>query len=226
MAGTLPAVTPASAESTLLRSMIDAYAEHPEPQSVAVVGNMPMAPDAVRAKAIDDCDLVFRVNGFVLDEPGGPPAVGSRCHVVVLNWLIRATKWVFQNYQDRLYLMVEPGLLHFDGERVPGWWPPDLGFLPVSNRDVTLPLSDALGLPTRAEPKWATTGTMAAWIARTSYPDADLLLTGFSFIDDPTQTSWMHAAGDACVVGQEHQIAIEGRMLDSWTKTSRTRLLR
>lgn len=207
--------------------MIDVYAEHPEPRSVAVVGNMPMGPDEERAKAIDACDVVFRVNGFVLDEPDGPPSVGSRCHVVVLNWLIRATKWVFQDYHRRLYLMVEPGRLHFgDGERLPGWWPRDLGFLPVSNRDVTLPLSDALGLPTRSEPTWATTGTMAAWIARTSYPDADLILTGFSFIDDPHQTTWMHAAGDSCVVGAEHQIAIEGRMLDSWTKTSRTRLLR
>ena len=224
--GNLPAVTPATAQPTLLRPLFDAYAERPEPRSVAVVGNMPMTPDAARAKAIDDCDLVFRVNGFVLDEPTGPAVVGRHCHVVVLNWLIRATKWVFQDYQHRLYLMVEPGRLHFDGERVPGWWPADLGYIPVSNRDVTLPLSDALGLPTRAEPTWATTGTMAAWIARTAFPDAELILTGFSFIDDPNQKSWMHAAGDSCVVGAEHKIDIEGRLLESWTRTSRTRLLR
>jgi hypothetical protein len=224
--GTFPAVTPPSAEQPLLRPLLDAYAECPEPRSVAVVGNMPMAPDTARAKAIDDCDLVFRVNGFVLDEPDGPPTVGTRCHVVVLNWLIRATKWVFQNYPHRLYLMVEPGRLHFDGERVPEWWPKDLGYVPVSNSEITLPLSDALGLPTRQEPTWATTGTMAAWIARTAYPDAELLLTGYSFIDDPHQKSWMHAAGDSCVVGVEHKIDVEGRMLESWTRTSRTRLLR
>jgi hypothetical protein len=146
--------------------------------------------------------------------------------VVVFNRALRATRWVFRDYRDRLYLMVEPGRLHWEPEGIPGWWPADLGFVPVSNREVTLPLSDALGLPTREEPVWATTGTMAAWIARTSYPDAELILTGFSFIDDPMQTSWQHAAGDSCIVGPEHKIAAEGRLLDSWTQTSRTRLLR
>jgi hypothetical protein len=67
---------------------------------------------------------------------------------------------------------------------------------------------------------------MAAWIARTSYPDAELVLTGFSFVDDPNQTSWMHAAGDSCIVGPEHQIAAEARLLESWLQSSRTTLLR
>lgn len=211
---------------SVMRSLIDVYAEHPQPRTVAVVGNMPMAPDEERAKAIDACDLVFRVNGFVTDEPGGAPTVGSRCHVVVFNRALRATKYVFENYRRRLYLMVEPGRLHWEPDMLPGWWPEDLGLVPVNNAEVTLPLSDALGLPTRQEGTWATTGTMAAWIARTCYPEADLLLTGYSFIDDPNQTSWMHAAGDSCIVGPEHQIAAEGRLLDSWTKTGRTRLLR
>ncbi|GAB3429591.1 hypothetical protein GCM10027436_01560 [Actinophytocola sediminis] len=210
----------------LLRSLLDVYAEHPLPRTVAVVGNQPLTPDVERAKAIDAADLVVRVNGFKIDEPGTPPTVGSRTHVVVFNRALRATKWVFENYRERLYLMVEPGRLHWEPDDVPGWWPPDLGFVPVSNREVTLPLSDALGLPTRQESTWATTGTMAAWIARTSYPEADLILTGFSFVDDPNQTSWMHAAGDSCIVGPEHQIAAEGRLLHSWTQTSRTMLLR
>ncbi|MDQ3402400.1 MAG: hypothetical protein M3548_03270 [Actinomycetota bacterium] len=209
-----------------MRPLLDAYAEHPEPRSVAVVGNMPMAPDSERAKAIDACDLVVRVNGFVMDEPDGPPTLGSKCHVVVFNRAVRATPWVFRDYRRRLYLMVEPGRLHWEPESLPGWWPPDLGLVPVSNRDVTLPLSEALGLPSREQATWSTTGTMAAWIARTAYPMADLILTGYSFIDDPHQTSWQHAAGDSCIVGPEHQIAAEGRLLDTWTKTSRTRLLR
>jgi hypothetical protein len=67
---------------------------------------------------------------------------------------------------------------------------------------------------------------MAAWIARSTYPDAAVVLTGFSFIDDPHQTSWRHAAGDSCIVGPEHDIAAEGRLLNSWTRTSRTIVLR
>lgn len=216
----------AVAEKSLLRELLLAYAVRPEIRAVAVVGNAPIAPDADRAAAVDGCDLVMRVNGFVVDEPDGPPAVGSRTDVVVFNRGLRATRHVFGNYRDRLYLLVEPGRLHWEPEIIPEWWPEDLGFVPVSNREVTLPLSDALGLPTRTEPRWATTGTMAAWIARTNFPDAELLLTGFSFIDDPHQTSWTHAAGDSCNISPEHDLEAEGRMLVSWTRTSRTRLLR
>ena len=219
-------MVPVTGEPSLLKQLLDAYAVHPGPRSVAVVGNMPLPPDADRAKAVDACDLVVRVNGFVLDEPGAEPTVGSRCHVVVFNRAVRATPWLFKDYRRRLYLMVEPGRLHWEPAGLPGWWPPDLGLVPVSNREVTLPLSDAVGIQSRTEAAWSTTGTMAAWIARTCFPDAELLLTGFSFIDDPEQTSWEHAAGDSCIVGPEHRIAAEGRLLDSWTKTSRTRLLR
>jgi hypothetical protein len=190
------------------------------------VGNQPLPPDPDRAKAIDACDLVIRVNGFVLDEPDGPEIVGSSVHVVVFNRAVRATRYVFENYRSRLYLLVEPGRMHWEPEDIPQWWPADLGFVPVSNRDVILPLSDVLGLPTRIESTWATTGTIAAWIARTTYPTANLLLTGFSFLDDPNQTSWEHAAGDSCIVGPEHQIAAEGRLLASWTKTGDTHFMR
>ena len=67
---------------------------------------------------------------------------------------------------------------------------------------------------------------MAALDRAHCYPEADLVLTGFSFVDDPNQTSWMHAAGDSCIVGPEHQIAAEARLLESWLQTSRTTLLR
>ncbi|RZQ62190.1 hypothetical protein [Amycolatopsis suaedae] len=207
-------------------SLLEAYADRPSPRAVAVVGNQPLPEDPQRAKAIDACDMVIRVNGFVCDEPDGPPAVGTRTHVVVFNRAVRATKWVFHDYRSRLYLMVEPGRLHWEPEELPAWWPADLGLVPVSNTEVTLPLSDALGLPTRTESTWSTTGTMAAWIARTAFPTAELLLTGFSFIDNPNQTHWDHAAGDSCIVGPEHQIAAEGRLLDSWTRTGNTKLWR
>jgi hypothetical protein len=211
---------------SLLRSLLDAYADRPGPRSVAVVGNQPLSPDPERAAAVDACELVIRVNGFVLDEPDAEPSTGTKVHAVVFNRALRATPWVFQNYSQRLYLMVEPGRLHWEPDVIPAWWPEDLGLVPVSNREITLPLSDALGLASREESAWATTGTMAAWIARSTYPDADLLLTGFSFIDNPDQTSWMHASGDSCIVGPEHRIAAEGRLLASWTESSSTTLLR
>ncbi len=216
----------APSQTGYLRESMAAFAKRPLPRSVAVVGNMPMAPDPARAAAVDACDLVLRVNGFVLDEPDGPPTLGRRCDVVVFNRGVRATRWVFRDYRDRLYLLVEPGRLHWEREVLPDWWPADLGCLPVSNREVVLPLSDALGLNSREDALWATTGTIAAWIARTAFPTADLLLTGYSFIDDPNQTHWEHAAGDSCIVGPEHRIAAEGRLLQSWTSTGSTRLLR
>ncbi len=213
------------ATTPLLRELLDAYADRPNPSTVAVVGNQPLGADPARAAAVDACELVIRVNGFKLDEPG-EPSTGTRVHAVVFNRALRATPWVFADYPRRCYLLVEPGRLHWEPETLPGWWPADLGQVHVSNYEVTLPLSDALGLPSRTESTWATTGTMAAWIARTTYPEAKLLLTGFSFIDDPAQTSWAHASGDSCIVGPEHQIAAEGRLLESWTRTSTTELLR
>lgn len=207
-------------------SLIRAYADRPDPRSVAVVGNQPLPPDDQRAKTIDSCDLVFRVNGFVCDEPDGPPTVGSRTHVVVFNRALHATQWVFRDYRSRLYLLVEPGRMHWEPADVPQWWPADLGFVPVSNREVSLPLSEALGQQTLSDGTWATTGTMACWIARTTFPDAELVLSGFSFVDNPEQTTWEHAAGDSCIVGPEHRIAAEGRLLDSWLKQGKTQLLR
>jgi hypothetical protein len=219
-------MAPALAAPGLLHTLMCAYAERSDVRSVAVVGNQPLPPDPERAAAIDACDLVIRVNGFITDTPDGPPAVGRKTHVVVFNRALRATPYVFADYSRRLYLLVEPGRLHWEPEILPGWWPADLGFVPVSNREVTLPLSDALGLPTRQEGTWSTTGTMAAWIGRTEFPDAELVLTGFSFIDDPHQTSWEHAAGDSCIVGPEHQIAAEARLFNTWTRETSARLLR
>jgi hypothetical protein len=210
---------------SLLRSLLDAYADRPDPRSVAVVGNQPLTPDPDRAAAIDACELVIRVNGFVLDEPDNEPVTGSKVHAVVFNRALRATPWVFQDYSKRLYLMVEPGRLHWEPDIIPAWWPEDLGLVPVSNREITLPLSAALGL-SADKAHWATTGTMSAWIARTMYPEAQLVLTGFSFIDNPDQTSWMHASGDSCIVGPEHQIAAEGRLLASWAESGNTTFLR
>lgn len=214
----MSAGTAVGATSTLdvMRELVRAYAEQPDVKSVAVVGNAPLEPSDDRAAAIDACDAVFRCNSFVVDEPGEPRAHGRKTHVVVFNRLLRASPPVFGSYRDRLYLMVEPGRLHREGGlRLPRW-PDDLGLLPVPNREITLPLSEALGLDSHGEPVWATTGLMMAWIARTLFPDAELRITGFSMVEDTDQTHWSHAWGDSCVVAREHRIEPEGALLRQW----------
>lgn len=199
------------------------YARTGNVSSVAVLGNKPMTPDSERVAAVDGCDLVVRVNGYKLDEPGEPPAYGVRTDVVFFNRALRATQWFFTGYHDRLYLLVEPGRLHWEPDLVPAWWPADLGHVHVDNDDLTLPLSEELGLDSRTEGLWATTGTMAAWWARTTFPDAELHLAGYSFVDEPAQTRWDHASGDDCLVGREHRIALESDLMRRWVKDGSAR---
>lgn len=209
---------------TQVRDLAVAYAGGGTVSSIAVVGNKPLEPDSERAAAIDACDLVVRVNSFRLDDPDSPPTFGSRVDVVVFNRGVRATPWFFENYQDRLHLLVEPGRLHWEREVVPPWWPSDLGQVHMSNDDLTLPLSAELGLDSVADGLWATTGTMAAWWAHDTFPDARLVLTGFSFIDEPDQTRWWHASGDDCIVGPEHRLANESRLMQRWAADGRARI--
>jgi hypothetical protein len=200
------------------------YARDWNVRSVAVVGNKPLDPCSERAAAIDACDLVVRVNGFRMDDPGDAPTYGRRADVVFFNRALRATPWFFTGYQDRLHLLVEPGRLHWEPELVPSWWPEDLGHVHVDNEDLTLPLSADLGLDSLTEGLWSTTGTMAAWWARTTFPDARLELAGYSFVTEPEQTRWRHASGDDCIVGPEHRIALESKLLRSWADDGRARI--
>ncbi|MBA3265469.1 MAG: hypothetical protein H0T14_03725 [Nocardioidaceae bacterium] len=208
-----------------MTKLVRAYATSSDVERIAVVANAPLLPDNERAHQIDGCDLVFRCNSFILDAPGAPAQQGSRVDVVVFNRGLRATPVSFSGYRDRLYLMVEPGRLHWEPDGRPGWWPADLGLFPVPNREITLPLSDALGLPSRDQELWASTGLMAAWIAAVLFPRAELLLAGYSMLDEPDQKVWQHAWGDVCIVGPEHRLEAEGRLLRSWIDIGRARLL-
>lgn len=207
-----------------LRDLTSTYARDPRVRSVAVVGNKPLTPSAERVAAIDGCDLVIRVNGFKLDDDGDEPTYGRRADVVFFNRALRATPWFFAGYRDRLYLLVEPGRLHWEPDLVPTWWPQDLGQIHIDNEDLTIPLSIELGVDSNAEGLWGTTGTMAAWWAHTMFPDADLQLAGYSFVEDPTQTRWDHASGDDCIVGPEHRIALESDLMLRWVKDGRATL--
>lgn len=219
---------PAADRSTLplLRELVRSYARDARVRSVAVIGNAPMPPSDERAATIDGCDLVVRVNSFVLDTAGSPRCQGGRADVVLFNRLTRATPHFLAGYGDRLYLLAEPMRVHGAREMWPTSWPSDLGLVPVSNRDVTAPLCTLLGVPWHEERLAPTTGTLAAYLAVTMFDTADVVLTGFSFLDDPRQTSWQHQFGDSCPVGREHRLANEAALMHSWLDTERVRRLR
>ncbi|WP_007026255.1 hypothetical protein [Saccharomonospora iraqiensis] len=207
--------------------LLRVYADRPRPRSVAVVGPRPVPADPGRATAIDACDLVIRVGEYVCDEPDGPPAVGVRTHAVVFDRALRATKWVFADYRSKLYLLVESGPAYPDPRDLPRWWPVDLGFVPVPAREFIRPLIRALAPTHPADapdtvaerdgpdrgtpgPETPATGTVAAWIARTSFPDAELVLAGLG------------PGGSG--PGDDPRPA-EDALLDSWVGTGTARLL-
>ena len=208
-----------------LRDLIASYAKHSPVRSLAVVGNAPLEASAERAAAIDACDVVFRCNSFILDT-ADEARQGRTVEVAVFNRGLRATPYSFDHYRDRLYMLVEPGRLHWEPDVRPDWWPSDLAIFNVPNREITLPLSDALGLASRTAPVWATTGIMCAWMAHALFPGCELQLAGFSMIDDREQTHWDHAWGDSVVVGREHRLGPEGALLESWIVSGSATFLR
>ncbi|GAA1841424.1 hypothetical protein ACFQZV_12460 [Microbacterium koreense] len=198
-----------------LRALAETFARELPVRRVAVVGNQPLDPSPERAHTIDTADLVFRVNGFRADDPG-EPTVGHRTDVVVFNRGVRPTPWLFEAYTQRLYLLIEPGRMHWEPEQYPHFWPRDLGFITVSNRDVILPLNAAMGLDALRDGLWATTGMTMIWIARTLFPEAVCDVTGMSFVDEPDQRSWSHAYDTDCPVGPEHRLALEAALVRTW----------
>ena len=216
----------AASATAALRELVAAYARSSTVRTVTVVGNTPLEPSDLRARTIDGSDLVVRMNSFVLDVPGRPACQGSRTDVVVWNRITRASEFVFHDYRDRLYALVEPMRLHGNPEMWPTSWPADLGLTSVSNRAFTRPLNDLLGTPWREERLAPTTGTLATYVLTRLFPDAEVRVTGLSFLDDPDQRSWQHQWGDWCPVGREHRIEQESRLLRSWVDTGRIRRLR
>lgn len=210
-----------------LRRLVAAYSRAPgtDVRSVAVVGNAPLEPSAARAAAIDACDLVVRVNSFVLDTAGSPPTQGKRVDVVLWSRLVRATPHLFDRYRERLYVLLEPMRMYGRREVWPASWPADLGLVAAPNGAVAVPLNEELGLPWREEQLAPTTGTTAAWLARQLFPGAELVLTGLSFVDAPDQSTWEHQWGDSVRVGPEHRIAAEAALVRRWRDEGRVRML-
>ncbi|GAA1668284.1 hypothetical protein [Microbacterium lacus] len=208
----------------ILRPLVSTYSRTPHIRSVAVVGNQPLAPSAQRAAVIDAADLVFRVNGFRLDED--EPTVGRRADVVVFNRGVRPTPWFFQDYTRRLYLMIEPGRMHEENPKIPDFWPRDLGIVTLANREVIVPLNRVIGQQSAVDGLWATTGTTMLWTATRLFPNATVDVAGLSFVDAPEQRTWSHAFGDPSAVGPEHLIANEGRLVRDWISSGRIRFHR
>jgi hypothetical protein len=186
--------TPRDIDVELLARMRDhviSYARTDTVSRVAVVANAPLAPSAERRDLIDSSDVVIRCNSLALDRPDGPPCVGTRTHVVVTARTARPTPGFLADYRNRAYFVVD--VFHLTVPEPPGWpasWPADLGAWPLPNRALGLPLkyllrpSDAgLGLA-------PTTGTQAAYLAYRLFPEADIVLTGYSFLEDAEQRSW------------------------------------
>jgi hypothetical protein len=221
-----PTVTPATLAPGMapLRALIAGYARGAPPASIAIVGNAPMAADPVRAATVDAADLVVRMTSFALDTPGAPPAVGSRCDVVALHRGVIASPYTFADYTSRLYLLMEPGRLHWEPEIVPDWWPADLGFVPVPNREFTLPLLESLGLDV-TQPLWPTTGTLITYVLTELFPEAKTRLTGVSIVDNPDQVTFQHHWGSPVRVTAEHKLAAEANLLLGWHALGRIELL-
>ncbi|MEV5003326.1 hypothetical protein [Nocardioides sp. LML1-1-1.1] len=207
-----------------LRDLAVSYARTPgEVRSVAVVGNAPMVPSAARAAAIDGCDLVLRTNSFVLDAPGADPVAGRRTSLVLWGRLVRATTSSFDDYRSRLYVLLEPMRMFHRPEVWPGSWPADLGLVVARNDAVAVPLLDELGVPWRTDALAPTTGTTAAWLARALFPDAEVHLTGLSYVDDPSPERWDYQSGATGRIGPEHRVAAEGALLRGWWQQGRVR---
>jgi hypothetical protein len=208
----------------MIRQLLLAYARGQRVETIAVVGNAPMAPDAGRAALVDGSDLVFRMTTFAVDEPDDEPTYGRRTDVVVIHRGVVVSPYTFADYTSRLYLLAEPGRLFWEPETLPDWWPADLGFVPISNRSFVLPLSRLLGL-SADEHVWATTGTLVTYLCRELFPDALVRLTGVSIVERPDQTDFEHAWGSKVGVTAEHRLHAEARLLSTWRDSGRIEIL-
>jgi hypothetical protein len=205
-----------------VRSFLLAYAARRPVERVAVVGNAPLAPDAGRAATVDAADLVIRVNSFVIDGPGDPPTVGTACHAVILSRATTFTPSTMRGYRERAYLVPQAGYVQYrpgDGIGLllrAGFWPSDLGAMPLPNAVVKARAVRALDPEARPGSLIPTAGMTALFLAHEMFPGAELAATGFSFLHDPGQTSWSHHSGGHTKVNWQHRLDLEAALLRSW----------
>jgi hypothetical protein len=201
----------------LLRDYVSSYAERTPVRKVTVVGNAPLPPDPARVEDIQSSDVVIRVNSLALDEPGGPPCVGTRCTVVVTSRYAPVTPWTFRDYKRRAYLIPQAGFgVRSSLMPQPLYWPADLGTLPIPYAPVVAELKDLLDPDHQPGKLIPTTGTLACYLAHELFPDADFVATGFSFLDGAQQEAWRYQSGGGSPVIPQHRLDLEGALLRSW----------
>ncbi|MFC0682048.1 hypothetical protein ACFFGH_29805 [Lysobacter korlensis] len=208
--------TPRS-QTEVLRGLISARLGSGPPRTLAVVGNAPLEPSADRAARIDEADAVVRMTTFDVDR--GVPRTGTRTDVAIIHRATSPGPATFERYGERVYLLAEPGRLHWEREQVPPWWPADLGFVPISNAEFTRPLNRVLRFSPHSV-TWATTGTLAVWVMHRLFPDAEVTLTGTSLLGARAHrvTTLEHAWGSSVQLTWEHRLAAERRALRSWLR--------
>lgn len=218
-----------------LRALVCAYAPRLPIRQIAVVGNAPLEESGERAGSIDASDLVIRCNSFALDEPGEPRCSGRRTHVVVVNGATRISPWLFAGYSDRLYLKSQPGAVYRRRATKPmprlDLWPEDLGALTLPNRALISELRELIAAHTPSERAddivVPTSGIISAWIAYRLFPEAALLLTGFSaLVLEGRQDQWRHQWDTGVVpVSRLHLVDGEGNLMRQWVSEGRARHL-
>jgi hypothetical protein len=110
---------------------------------------------------------------------------------VVAARVTRPSPGFLQDYRSRAYFVVEAGITRKPTPpRRPPWWPSDLAAWPISNRALGTPLRYLLRPATGGHGVVPSTGTYAAYLAHRLFPEADLVLTGYSFLHDREQTQW------------------------------------
>ena len=193
---------------------------------VAVVGNAPLGPDEARADELDGVDLVIRVNALSTDRPGGPRCVGRRCHAVIVSRYAPVTPDTFRDYRRRAYLIPQAGYgLRYVLHEQAGFWPADLGTMPIPNGALVKPLMDLLDpdhVPNQLIP---TSGTTACYLAHELFPQAEMVAAGFSFLDGLQQESWRYHGGGGSPVIESHKLDLEARLLRSWVQDGSMRVL-
>lgn len=222
---TAPTSTADDALLASLRDYLASYAAGPEVARITVVANAPLAASTERRDLIESSDLVLRCNSFVLDEADDEPCLGRRTNVVVLAPNARVTRWFFEGYRDRAYMLVNNTSRQRTLPRFPGSFPDDLGYWPVPGRPLGIPLKRLLRPEENGRGAVPTTGTTAAYLAYVLFPDAELNLTGFSFLHDREQTRWAHHWGTEVPVSASHLLDREADLLQSWIDEGRARFI-
>jgi hypothetical protein len=210
----------------LVRDFLTSYALGSPVRRITVVGNAPLEPDPARVAQIDSSDIVIRLNSLALDRPGGPPCVGTRCTAVVLSRYAPVTPWTFEDYRRRAYLVPQAGYgLRYILHPQPQFWPSDLGTVPIPNEPVITRLLDQLDpqhVPNELIP---TSGTIGLFLAHEMFPEAEVLATGYSFLDGRQQSEWRYQSGGGSPVIAAHQLPLEAALLRSWVDDGSLRVM-